>query len=405
MPAPVGVSQMVMVPEELLPMIYVSWEFETMQFCIPSWDTHQAALQQACRGETAEPAHVRRARGLLDFQKVCADAAADNAHPSADDICVATPRLASALMYAKATKGIAAPFLQRLGQEQVDDSDIVHAAGFLNAACPAGMPNLYIQVAAQAASEVRSWATGKSNTLPSQAARSRQSKAVQQTMQDAKQRHDEMQEYLEAFRDAIAQYQNWILHNIARDCPPSITTQWLQSACPKPHSEVSLNAAQLAWAAVKGYYDSFGNEEPAMAAQVDFLITMNRLSVFCYAAINSLHAAVDCLLRLKGLLQDSHGGLINVVSAKSQECQALPAANASRSRSAAAAAAHHQSAHRSDKIAEALLQEEGAEKATASGKKAKALKKRLSQKTVPSASSTNATASTKSNSGRLGQIL
>lgn len=386
-----------MIPEELLPIIYVSWEFETMQLCVPTWDAYKAES----RAKAAEPAAVRRVREAQAFQKICADAAARNERPSPEDTCVAAPRLTGALVYAKATAAVAKPFLQESGHEQMDDGQILKAAGYLNAACPVGLPNLYVQVAEQAASEVESWVMGKLKTYASLAARSRQSKLVQKTMGNAKQKYDKLDEHLEVLRDTVAQVENWMLHTVAGDCPPRITSQWLENACCKPGKSAPASF-EPAWSAVTSFYNSFGKEHLKMAGQLQFLTSVHQLSTICYVAITRLVMAAGGLEHLLGQVQDSNGSFTCFAYGNSHNQPALPAADASSSRSAAAIP---QSTCRSDEVAEPLLQEETAEKAAASGKKAKAKKKQHAQREVPPASFTTATPWTTSKKGRLGHIL
>ena len=100
-----------MIPEELLPLIYVTWEYETMRFCIPCWSSQKAAAQQASQGKAAEPAAVRRAREAQSLQEACADAAAKKLKVVDSAYTFALPHLASAALYMKAVRPVVEPFL------------------------------------------------------------------------------------------------------------------------------------------------------------------------------------------------------------------------------------------------------------------------------------------------------
>lgn len=368
-----------MIPEELLPMIYVTWEFETMQMWVPSWHTLQAACQHAQQGKAAEPAAIRRAREARAFQEVCAEAAAKNHRPSDEDVFGTAPRLVGSCLYMTAVGQVKGTCPQKLATAQQDDRPAnPKPAGCMNAACPAGMPRLYYQVAKQAASEVQSWAKAKGTMIL--AARSKQSKLVQRTLSDAKKKHAEMQEYINVLEDAVALAENYMLRIIAGDCPPGMTLQWIEKARRKPGQTGILFHASFeqAWSSVMGYYQAFSSEDSVMETQLGIQLQMREVAMLCSATINScLIPAIGCMDQLLAKAPVSAGHPSRLGSKGPRDKQALPAAELPSSSSAAM---DLQNVQRSDEVAEALLQEEAAESAAAARKREKAQKKRQAQR-------------------------
>ena len=258
-----------MTPEELLPLIYVTWEMETVQMIIPSWSSLQQAAQQARQGVAIETGAARRCRETGAMRRACADAVAKNAKPSADAWKFATPRLAASVLYTKTVRAWVEPFMLNPSKEQEDGC---HAPAVArrpeNAGCPAGLPNLYKQVALQAASETESWAMSKAGKLGPLTTRSRQSRLLQRLLNDAEDKHKDLQAYIEVLQDAIAYQCDWILCKVAEDCPPSILPQWLDSTCCKPGHTASAShlSFQMAWSAVIGFYEVRAKKTVAIMA-------------------------------------------------------------------------------------------------------------------------------------------
>lgn len=349
----------------------------------------------------AEPAAVRRAREAKTLQKACADAARKNISPVVDgDYTAATPRLTAAAMYTKAVRGLVEPFLTQPGQQQKDDNVDQKPAGCLNAACPAGLPERYLQAASLAALETQSWAMAKARTVSSLPAKSRRSKLLQRALDDAKQKHDEMQEYIEALRDVDAYTDDWMLSSIAGHCPSNITLLWLDKACKKPGQTGSAFRAAFeeAWSAAMGCYTELSKENAMMAGQLGFMTQMRDASTRRQTTINSLTAAIGCLERFLAQVQDLTGRLTYFAPDALKDRQALPAADAL---SGGSAVVNAESIRRSNEVAEALLQEEAATSAAASRKKKKAQKQHQAQKKAPPASSKAALSTALGSTGRL----
>ena len=378
-----------MIPGELLPLVYVTWEEETVQMYVPSWDLQRkqlaAASHMASQGQTADTADTRRAAEAHALRKVCADAFSNGVYAAAEDVYAAAPCLHASMLYSHALKlspeGASTWLLQNLSAKQVDDVCVAanvkkYAAGY------PGLLEMHNELTCQAALDMQRWGKSKLAQLAPVARRSRHSRLVQQACAEAKQKHARTQEHIEILSAAAANLQNWMLSFVARDSHPTVTACWLKVAFfPVTGSALfGVSGFDAAWAAVTDYYHIASRDEVCTADKAWGLNAIRASADRCRVMIGEMMKAALYLDQLLFSLQDATGAPQRPTSHSVQRTSNKTAAADSNCTAAVTTGGRGFEAHAD---AETLLPDEQAEAAgaaAASRKKRAANKKRKASK-------------------------